>query len=198
MNLKLKVIVLISSLLAISFSALGQNKPDSVKTTVLKAVAAKPDTAKASIAKSDKPVVGISDIPGITTTDRTPHACVDCHANHPEMKMDFRLTTVLASWDTAAPPEIVKKAQAVAPSGRKLKGRHPDVGNLVTVVPDDCLMCHVRDSKIAPPFTKLLHAIHLTGGEKNHFLTKANGTCTSCHKLDVKTGTWGLGHGEEK
>jgi hypothetical protein len=59
-------------------------------------------------------------------------------------------------------------------------------------------MCHVRDSRVAPPFAKLLHEIHLVGGKENHFLTLANGTCTSCHKLDQKTGTWRLGSGIEK
>jgi hypothetical protein len=158
----------------------------------------KQDTRPA-VAKDAKPEIKLSDIPGITTPDRTPHACVDCHANHPEMKMDFRLTTVLAKWHTAgADSGILEKARAAAPEGRIPTGKHPDIQALVKVIPDDCFMCHVRDSRVAPPFTKLLHEIHLVGGKDNHFLTKANGACTSCHKLDEKTGMWHLGSGVEK
>jgi hypothetical protein len=148
--------------------------------------------------EAPKPEVKMSDIPGITTPDKTPHACVDCHANHPEMKMDFRLSTTLAKWRDGADPEIFEKAKAAAPAGRTLTEKHPDVHALVKVIPDDCFMCHVRDSRVAPPFSKLLHEIHLTGGKDNHFLTMAGGTCTSCHKLDEKTGTWRVGSGEEK
>jgi hypothetical protein len=150
--------------------------------------------AAAAVAKAVK----ISDIPGITTADRTPDACVNCHANHPEMKKDFRLTTELASWQkTGADSAMLAKALAAAPAGKVYSGKHPDIKALVFTIPDDCLMCHVRDSRVAPPFTKLLHAIHLVGGKENHFLTNANGTCTSCHKLDQQTGFWGLGSGVE-
>jgi hypothetical protein len=146
-----------------------------------------------------QPEAKLSDIPGITTPDRTPHACVDCHANHPDKKMDFRLTTILAKWHTAgADSGTLEKARAAAPEGRIPSGKHPDIQALVKVIPDDCFMCHVRDSRVAPPFSKLLHEIHLVGGKDNHFLTKANGTCTSCHKLDEKTGMWHLGSGAEK
>jgi hypothetical protein len=142
--------------------------------------------------------VKLSDIPGITTPDRTPHACADCHKTYPEMEIDGRLTTALAGWKEATDPRILEKARAAAPAGRTLAGRHPDISALVKIVPDDCLMCHSRDSWAAPPFTKLLHAIHLVGGKENHFLTLANGTCTNCHKLDEQTGTWHLGSGKEK
>jgi hypothetical protein len=149
-------------------------------------------------AQAAKSAPKLSDIPSITTPDRTPHACVDCHKNYPEMKKDFRLTVILAGWRNGTDPDIVKKASACAPAGVTLQGRHPDVSALVKVIPNDCLMCHSRNSSSAPPFAKLLHAIHLEGGAENGFLARANGTCTSCHKLDQKTGTWGLGSGEEK
>jgi hypothetical protein len=142
--------------------------------------------------------VKLSDIPSITTPDRTPHACVDCHKIYPERKMDFRLTTILAGWKNGVDPDILEKAQAAAPDGRTLTGKHPDISALIKTIPDDCFMCHARDSRVAPPFTRLLHAIHLVGGKENHFLTVANGTCTSCHKLDQKTGAWGLGSGQDK
>jgi hypothetical protein len=142
--------------------------------------------------------VKLSDIPGITTPDRTPHACVDCHKKYPEMNIDFHLTTILAAWKNGVDPEILEKARVSAPAGRPILGKHPDISALVKVIPDDCLMCHTRDSSAAPPFSKLLHAIHLGGGKENGFLARANGTCTSCHKLDEKTGTWHLGSGEER
>jgi len=150
--------------------------------------AVKKTEIKPAVTTEVKPEVKISDIPSITTPDRTPHACVDCHKNYTEMKMDARLKTVLAKWQTGADPEIVAKAQAAAPGGRKLTGKHPDIQALVKTIPDDCLMCHVQSSVVAPPFSKLLHAIHLVGGKDNHFLTMANGTCTSCHNLTRKQG----------
>jgi hypothetical protein len=140
----------------------------------------------------------LSDIPGITTPDRTPHACVDCHVNRPEANADYRLPTILAKWKDAVDPEILQKAKAAAPEGKVLAGKHPDVATRIKTIPDDCLKCHGRNSQSAPPFAKLLHAIHLVGGQQNHFLTIANGTCTSCHKLDQKTGAWHLGSGEAK
>jgi hypothetical protein len=113
--------------------------------------------------------------------------------------MDARLTKTLAKWHVSgADVKILEKAQAAAPAGKKLTGKHPDVSALVKVIPDDCLMCHNRDSRAVPPFSKMLHAIHLIGGKENHFLSMIHGTCTNCHKLDEKTGTWRVGSGEEK
>jgi hypothetical protein len=139
--------------------------------------------------------VTLPDLPGITTPDKTPHACVDCHVNHPERKMDFRLPSILARWRNGADPKIFEKAQAAAPEGRILTGRHPDVSAQISIIPNDCLVCHARDSQAAPPFARLLHAIHLVGGRENHFLAVHKGTCTNCHKLDQKTGAWHTGSG---
>lgn len=91
-------IVLTAAVFAVSFSLFAQKKAEAAKPAP-----AKTETAKAEAATAEKPLVKLSDIPGITTPDRTPHACVDCHANHPEMKMDFRLTKVLASWKDSVP-----------------------------------------------------------------------------------------------
>jgi hypothetical protein len=158
----------------------------------------KQDAKQPATGAVQAPAPNLSDIPSITTPDRTPNACINCHKNYPEMKKDFRLTAILAGWKNQTDQDIFEKAKACAPEGITLKGRHPDVSSLVKVIPTDCLMCHSRNSTVAPPFAKLLHLIHLTGGAENGFLARANGTCTSCHKLDQKTGTWGLGSGEEK
>ena len=139
----------------------------------------------------------VPDIPGITTQDRRPHGCVECHRNRPDRNHDGRLTTTLKSWQEHASPKRVEMAQAAMPEGVELKGRHPDVQGLVEVVPDDCLMCHREGSDKVPAFSKLLHSIHLTGGAGNHFVMGAGGQCTACHKLDQETGTWSLGSGRE-
>lgn len=166
-------------------------------------LAVTPTTEKKQDVKPSEPTeakqeMKLSDIPSITTPDRTPNACVDCHKVYPEMKFDGRLSTVIAGWKVKPDLKILEKARAAAPIGKTITGEHPDIKALVKTIPDDCLMCHVRDSRVAPPFAKLLHEIHLVGGKENHFLTLANGTCTSCHKLDQKTGTWRLGSGIEK
>ena len=141
--------------------------------------------------------VKMSDIPGITTPDKTPNACVDCHVNVPG-KGDYRLPSIIAQWKNGVDPKVLPKAKAAAPEGKTIVGKHPDVAARITTIPDDCLTCHGRDSKNAPPFAKLLHAIHLVGGEENHFLAVYKGNCTNCHKLDQKTGTWRIGSGKAK
>jgi len=94
--------------------------------------------ATMEVKQEAKPEVKLSDIPSITTPDRTPHACVDCHKIYSEMKIDGRLTTVLAKWKNGADPKFLEKAKAAAPEGRTLTGKHPDVSALVKVIPDDC------------------------------------------------------------
>ncbi len=137
-------------------------------------------------------------IPGITAPDKRPHGCVDCHKNHPERKMDHRLSTTLAKWNKEVDPERLKMAQAAAHSGIKLTGQHPDISSKVEVIPGDCLKCHRKESKTVPPFGNMMHSIHLVGGKDNHFIAHAQGSCTHCHKLDKKTGAWHLGSGKEE
>jgi hypothetical protein len=186
--------MLIAGTLALSAASLAQRRSDGRE--------AAPPAATQDVTQATrlgvKPEPALPDLPGLTTPDRTPNACVDCHANHPEMKRDFRLTTTLASWRDKADSTIVAKARATAPQPEKILGRHPDIEAFVKTIPDGCLPCHNRESRLAPPLGKLLHEIHLVGGKENHFLTVTNGTCTSCHKLDQKTGEWHLGSGEEK
>ena len=167
----------------------------SAMVIVAAAVCAAATTAGAAQEKASG--AKVSDIPGITTPDKTPHACVDCHVNVPERKVDYRLPSILAKWKNGADPDIFAKAKAAAPAGAVLTGKHPDV-SWIKVIPNDCLTCHKRDSQKAPPFAKLLHTIHLVGGQENHFLANGRGTCTSCHKLDQKTGAWHIGSGEAK
>jgi len=112
--------------------------------------------------------------------DRFPNGCVDCHVQLPDR--DVRLSTVMKQWSEQVPPALLEKARRVAGS-RPLTGRHPAVTRATTDVPVACLSCHGRESTVAPPLGSLLHAIHLGGGEKNHFIALFDGSCTHCHKV---------------
>jgi hypothetical protein len=135
-------------------------------------------------------------IPGINAEDKAPRACVSCHVKMPEL--DARLSTAMAQWTVKVEPQLLAKAQAAAPTGVTLKGKHPATPKSLSNIPSACLTCHGRSAKTAPPFGRLLHVIHLTGGEENHFMTRFQGECTHCHKLDRATGQWSLPSGPEK
>ena len=137
-------------------------------------------------------------IPGINAEDRYPGGCVDCHINYTDMNMDTRFSTLMAQWTNEVDPKLLAKAQAAAPEGVTLKGKHPNASGTLKDIPKGCLACHGRGSKTAPPFAGMLHAIHLTGGEENHFMTVFQGECTYCHKLSQTTGKWTIPSGPEK
>ena len=135
-------------------------------------------------------------IPGITAKDAFPRACVDCHVVTPEG--DMRLSTMLAAWKQAVDADLLAKAQAAAPAGAKLRGKHLTATESLASIPDGCsVKCHKADSKLAPPMAEMVHVIHLTGGAENLFLTKFQGQCTHCHKLDAK-GKWTVPSAPEK
>lgn len=142
-------------------------------------------------------------IPGINAPDDHPHACVDCHKNNPAQKMDARFSTWLKEWQEKVPEKLVEKAKQAAPKGMKIKGKHPKVkADLTTAeIPKVCFECHAEHprnkKKAGPPFARLIHRIHLVGGEDNHFMTYYQGECTNCHKLDQKPGQWSFGSGTE-
>ena len=131
-------------------------------------------------------------IPGVTTQDAFPRGCVDCHTNHPELNLDARISVLMKGWNTKVEPALLAKAQATAPKGVTLKGKHPPVAFALKNIPEGCLTCHSKKSTSAPPFAQMLHKIHLTGGQENHFLTVYQGECTHCHKLNSSTGQWSL------
>jgi hypothetical protein len=114
-------------------------------------------------------------IPGITSEDKYPRACVDCHVNYVKMKLDTRISTLLKQWQQQVPAPLLAKAQASAPAGVALLGRHPPVTSALDNIPATCLICHSKTSKTAPPFASLMHKIHLTGGERNHYLNDISG-----------------------
>ncbi len=133
-------------------------------------------------------------IPGITADDPFPQACVSCHAVLPDGR-DVRISTRLGVWIEGADSALVALAQSSAPAGMVLQGKHPTVA--ATDIPGGCLMCHSRTSTMAPPFARMLHRIHLTGGDQSIFLSMFQGECTYCHKLDLGTGAWSIPSGPE-
>ena len=140
----------------------------------------------------------IRSIPGINAPDLFPGACVSCHVNMPERNMDARFSTLLKGWTEKVEPALLEKAQAAAPEGVVLKGKHPAITTALKDIPAGCIKCHGRDSKKAPPFIRLMHRIHLTGGDANHYIAFFQGECTHCHKLDGATGAWSIPSGPER
>lgn len=140
--------------------------------------------------KPDQKLPPARKIPGITSDDPYPQACVDCHINYVEMNMDTRFSTLMKLWREGVDTTLLRKAQDAAPSGMILKGKHPNAPNSFDNIPAECLTCHKKESKIAPPFARMIHKVHLTGGDENYFLTIFQGECTYCHKLNLSTGEW--------
>jgi len=135
-------------------------------------------------------------IPGITAEDDFPLACVSCHVMLPD-GMDARISTLMQRWRVDVDSTLLAKAQASAPAGLKLAGKHPEAQESLQSIPLGCLTCHGRDASLAPPFNRLIHSIHLVGGEANHFMTMFRGECTYCHKLDPGSGAWSIPTGTE-
>lgn len=138
-------------------------------------------------------------IPGLTAEDTHPKACIDCHVNHPEMNLDARLSTIVRGLTQQVDPKMLAKTMAAATYPSKIQGRHPPVVDTTfNDIPNACLKCHGPKFQAAPRFVRLMHLIHLVGGQENHFMTLYQGECTLCHKLDQKTGTWSIPSGAEK
>jgi hypothetical protein len=137
-------------------------------------------------------------IPGLTIEDKFPNGCVDCHINMPNIKQDERISTLMSGWNKKVETKLLKKAQAVAGAGVTLQGVHPPAPESLKDIPTACINCHNKEKGTTPPFAALLHVIHLTGGDDNHFLTIFQGECTYCHKMNVTTGVWIVPSGPEK
>ena len=151
-----------------------------------------------SVATGQTAPKGPPALPGITAKDLYPRACVDCHVSYLEQKMDLRFSALLKQWTEKVDPQLLKREAASAPPGLTLKGKHPAVSAALKNIPKACLPCHGAASKTAPPFSRMMHVIHFTGGKENRFLTVFQGGCTHCHKFNTATGTWSLPSGPEK
>jgi len=136
---------------------------------------------------------------GLAAGDPFPKGCVSCHTVDKAKGTDHRLSVALAQW-TAGKVDagLLAQSKASAPAGVVLKGKHPAAEDSLEDIPGACLDCHDSGSKKAPPFSQLLHLVHLTGGTNNAFVTTFKGDCTHCHKLDAKTGVWSMPSGPEQ
>ncbi len=164
--------------------------------SVFHAVSISPSSAGGPPAGSGPPPA--RQVPGINAEDPYPGGCVDCHIVYPDMNMDTRFSTLLKGWGDRVEPGLLAKAQSSAPEGVSLTGKHPPADGAVQDVPAACLTCHGRNSRKAPPFVRMIHRLHLVGGEENHFMTVFQAQCTFCHKLNLSTGEWSLSSGPEK
>jgi hypothetical protein len=131
--------------------------------------------------------------------DPYPNGCVSCHVVDKAKGVDHRLSVALAKWTSGkVDAGLLAKAKASAPAGLALKGKHPSAADSLEDVPSGCLDCHGVDSKKAPPFARLIHLVHLTGGANNAYVTTFKSDCMSCHKLSTQTGEWSMPSGPEK
>jgi len=135
---------------------------------------------------------------GLAAGDPFPKGCVSCHTVDKAKGADHRLSVALGQW-TAGKIDagLLAQSKASMPAGVALKGKHPAAEDSLDDIPNACLDCHDSGSKKAPPFSQLLHLVHLTGGTNNTFVTTFKGDCTHCHKLDAKTGAWSMPSGAE-
>lgn len=141
----------------------------------------------------------VSPYPAAAAVDPYPNGCVDCHVVQKDKGGDQRLSVALKNWTTGkVDATLLAQSKASAPAGLVLKGKHPAADDALDDIPGACLDCHSVTSKKAPPFARLLHLVHLTGGTNNAFVTTYKSDCTTCHKLDSKTGEWSLPSGPEK
>ena len=136
-------------------------------------------------------------IPGLTVEDRFPRACVDCHIVVPDSGMDERLSTKLRAEQFN--PTQLARIRAILPDPMKITGRHPRLPDpIFRNVPAGCLTCHRDNQANLPSLAPMIHAIHLTGGSENHYLTLFGGQCTNCHKFNATNGRWSIPSGPEK
>ena len=135
-------------------------------------------------------------IPGLTARDAFPAACVDCHNG--ETSGASRFSVLLKQWMVNVDPNKLARMQTFMPKGVTLKGKHPNTAASLKDIPAACLKCHGTASKIAPSMSRMVHAIHLTPGKENRFLTTFQGECTHCHKFNAKTAQWSIPSGPEK
>jgi hypothetical protein len=136
---------------------------------------------------------------GLTAVDPYPSGCVSCHVLDKAKGVDNRLSVALKEWTAGKiEPSLLAKSRAAAPTGLTLKGKHPTAEDSLDDIPGACLDCHEAGSKKAPPFVRLLHLVHLTGGVNNAYVTTFKSDCMNCHKLNTQTGEWSMPSGPEK
>jgi len=137
-------------------------------------------------------------IPGITSEDQFPTACVGCHLKYRDMNLDTRLSTVMRAWSKQVDPEFLQIAQSVVDPDLVLSGVHPEVDVAQQEIPAVCLNCHESGTDNPVPLVPFLHKVHLDSKGKAVFLSMFQGECTHCHKLDKATGRWSVPNATEE
>jgi len=145
----------------------------------------------------DPPAPASELLPAGDNTDPFPLACVDCHLNFVERQQDVRLSTLLKQWTSNVDPVLLARAQAVAPQGVTLRGRHPNGTSALNDIPNGCLNCHSGKGS-APVFGALIHALHFSGGAENHYVAEFGSECKNCHKMNPVNGTVTIPSGPER
>ena len=136
---------------------------------------------------------------GSAAVDPSPNGCVSCHVLDQAKGVDSRLSVLLKEWTAGKiEPGLLAQSKASSPAGLTLKGKHPAAEDSLDDIPGACLDCHDSGSKKAPPFSRLLHLVHLSGGVNNTYVTKFKSDCIHCHKLNTQTGEWSMPSGPEK
>ncbi len=136
---------------------------------------------------------------GSAAVDPSPNGCVSCHVLDNSKGVDERLSVKLKEWTAGKiEPGLLAQSKASSPAGLTLKGKHPAAEDSLDDIPGACLDCHDSGSKKAPPFSRLLHLVHLSGGVNNTYVTKFKSDCMHCHKLNTQTGEWSMPSGPEK
>ena len=136
---------------------------------------------------------------GLAAVDPYPNGCVSCHVLDKSKGVDNRLSVALKEWTAGKiEPGLLAKSKAAAPTGLTLKGKHPSAEDSLEDIPGACLDCHDAGSKKAPPFVRLLHLVHLSGGVNNAYVSTFKSDCMSCHKLNTLTGEWSMPSAPEK
>lgn len=135
----------------------------------------------------------VPEIPGLTVEDPFPRGCVDCHIDRPEEKMDVRISTQIRTWSERVDTEVLERVRTITADTVELSGRHPLLpAQSYEDIPASCMECHDGTRQGIPRMGPMLHALHLVGGQENHFLTVFGGECTYCHKFDADTGNWSI------
>lgn len=101
---------------------------------------------------------------GTCLADDYPEGCVSCHVGDtPKPKAAYRLDLQLANLG------------------------HGKGGERTEEIPTGCFRCHASNGEgAAGKLGPYVHLIHFRG-DKNPFLRKYGGDCSSCHRMDPKT-----------
>jgi len=108
----------------------------------------------------------IASLPVTTIEDVYSKGCIDCHKKVSDEK-DYRLNVMLAK-----------------------EGKHPDITEIVKTIPDDCMNCHKEGTEHS--IGNIAHHEHYKNPETNTFISEYQGSCFSCHSMDIEKGKVGV------